>query len=237
MPHIFISYARSDEDVVAPIVSGLESRSVECWRDCDDIEPGGLWSPQIVQAIRSAMAFVVFLSPDSAFSQYVSKELALALKYRIRIIPVMLRETKIPKSVEFPLEGEQWIYLHPNTDVMVDEIIKALYVDHLVEIQQIERQLLEKGISWRKWLLRNKGHINWYSFWRAQIDETPNDQELLEVGFVWFRENMDHDDWIPMLKLLLQKKNYQPHVFELAQHWLQKKRGHRQWEVVHALLK
>ena len=77
---IFISYSRSDLDVVRRIKEEIEAATgQECWMDLNSIESG---SPQfeeaIVKAIDDCKVFLFMLSESSQNSKYALKELDYA---------------------------------------------------------------------------------------------------------------------------------------------------------------
>ncbi len=110
MGQVFISYSRRDADVVENIVSELEAAGIEVWLDREDIKPGKQWRKQIVEAIDTADAFVLNLSPNSAASDNVLKELNLAEEALDPfILPVMLSDMKIPNEMRYQLAGTQFV--------------------------------------------------------------------------------------------------------------------------------
>jgi len=110
MGQVFISYSRRDADVIESIVSELEAAGIDVWLDREDITPGKQWRKQIVEAIDTADAFVLNLSPNSAASDNVLKELNLAEESLDPfILPVMLSEIKIPNEMRYQLAGTQFI--------------------------------------------------------------------------------------------------------------------------------
>ena len=129
MGKVFISYSRRDADVVESIVSQLEAEGIEAWIDREAIKPGKQWRKQIVEAIDTADAFVLHLSPDSGASDNVLKELNLAEEaLEPFILPIMLKDMKIPDTMRYQLAGTQFIayFLDPKRGVkdLVAEIKK-----------------------------------------------------------------------------------------------------------------
>ena len=113
MGQVFISYSRRDVDTIENIVSQLEAAGIEVWLDREAIKPGQQWRKQIVEAIDTAEAFVLNLSPNSAASDNVLKELNLAEEALDPfVLPVMLKEMKIPDEMRYQLAGTQFIAYH-----------------------------------------------------------------------------------------------------------------------------
>ena len=78
MTQVFTSYSRRDTEVVDTIVGKMSQAGITVWIDREAIKAGNTWRVQIVQAIDTCNAFVLMLSPNSAASDNVRKEIDLA---------------------------------------------------------------------------------------------------------------------------------------------------------------
>lgn len=127
MGQVFISYSRRDADVIESIVSELEAAGIDVWLDREDIKPGKQWRKQIVEAIDTAEAFVLNLSPNSAASDNVLKELNLAEEALDPfILPVMLSEMKIPNEMRYQLAGTQFVPFYLDSKRGVQDLIAEI---------------------------------------------------------------------------------------------------------------
>jgi len=127
MGQVFISYSRRDIDVVESIVSELEASGIDVWLDREDIKPGKQWRKQIVEGIDTAEAFILNLSPNSAASDNVLKELNLAEEaLEPFILPVMLSEMKIPDEMRYQLAGTQFIAYHLDSKRGVHDLVAEI---------------------------------------------------------------------------------------------------------------
>ena len=73
MAHVFVSYARSDEDLAADIADGLRHAGYEVWRD-DELPAHRAYAEVIEERIKGASAVVVLWSADACKSQWVRAE-------------------------------------------------------------------------------------------------------------------------------------------------------------------
>src|SRR5689334_13570255 len=73
MGHVFVSYARSDEDLAADIADGLREAGYEVWRD-DELPAHRSYAEVIEERIKGASAVVVLWSADACKSQWVRAE-------------------------------------------------------------------------------------------------------------------------------------------------------------------
>jgi adenylate cyclase len=73
MSHVFISYARTDEDLAGEIADGLREAGYEVWRD-DELPAHRAYAEVIEERIKGAAAVVVLWSAEAAKSQWVRAE-------------------------------------------------------------------------------------------------------------------------------------------------------------------
>ncbi len=88
--HVFISYSRKDQTYARKLADDLRKRGFEPWMD-DRIDFGGRWWRTIDRKIRTCAAFVVVMTPDSEESEWVEREVQLALREGKPIFPLLLR--------------------------------------------------------------------------------------------------------------------------------------------------
>ena len=106
---VFISYAAKDRTRVLDLVDRLRTAGVSVWIDQMGIEGATMWSQEIVAAIRSCKVLILAISENSAGSENVVKEVALASEGRKRILPVYIKQAEIPESMAYQLAGIQRI--------------------------------------------------------------------------------------------------------------------------------
>src|ERR1051326_7926288 len=71
--HVFISYARADEDLAAEIADGIREAGYEVWRD-DELPAHRAYAEIIEERLKGAEAVVVLWSAEAAKSQWVRAE-------------------------------------------------------------------------------------------------------------------------------------------------------------------
>ncbi len=124
---VFISYAAKDRTRVLDLVERLRVAGVSVWIDQMGIEGATMWSQEIVAAIRSCKVLILAISENSAGSENVVKEVALASEGRKRILPVYLAQAEIPESMAYQLAGIQRIeFFEEQEDAALQAIIRAL---------------------------------------------------------------------------------------------------------------
>ncbi len=94
MADIFISYARHDKALVAPLVAALESEGWSMWWD-PEIVPGQEFDRQITRELDAAKAVIVVWTPASVDSRWVRGEAREAADRGI-LVPVRFGSARLP---------------------------------------------------------------------------------------------------------------------------------------------
>jgi formylglycine-generating enzyme required for sulfatase activity len=92
--HVFISYSHKERAYVHDLADDLRRHGFDVWAD-DRIDYGDSWWRKIVQAIRDSAAFVVVMTPAAEDSEWVQREILLALRERKPIFPLLLRGSEL----------------------------------------------------------------------------------------------------------------------------------------------
>jgi PKD repeat protein len=93
---IFISYSRKDLKFVEGLASDLKKAGFEVWYDFLRLRGGERWRIEIQNALKASQCVITVLSPDSVASEWVEREFLFASSLKRRIIPLLLRECKLP---------------------------------------------------------------------------------------------------------------------------------------------
>ena len=111
MSHVFISYSKRNADYVNRLANYLQENGFDIWLDTSNLHDGVSWWQAIDQGIKDCTAFIVVMTPESAASKWVQKELHLAL-HRNKPLFQLLRD------------GENWsIFVDTQyTDVSQGEL-------------------------------------------------------------------------------------------------------------------
>ena len=97
MADVFVSYARTDKERVAPIVAAIEARGWSVWWD-PEISAGQLFDDQIEAAMNAAKCVLVVWTPTSVTSRWVRGEAREAADRGI-LVPVRFDEARLPMDV------------------------------------------------------------------------------------------------------------------------------------------
>ena len=139
MAQVFTSYSRRDTETVDTIVEKMSQAGISVWIDRSEIKAGNTWRVQIVKAIDTSQAFVLMLSPNSAASDNVRREIDLSFDSERKIFAMMLDPVRpIPAEIRYQLAGLQFIDAKMvGFDKAVDQLIETL-TEYLKQFAPVE---------------------------------------------------------------------------------------------------
>ena len=123
-PQIFVSYARSDQEQVFPIVEKLREKGLNIWID-QGIHGAKLWSQEIVHAIEGCKVFILFASSTAFQSENVTKELALASELGNKSCRYSSRTLR-SAAMKYQLAGIQHLIHQRGQERTIDNILRTL---------------------------------------------------------------------------------------------------------------
>lgn len=128
MNDIFISYSRYDSDVVNELVSLLEQEGYSVWIDRVGIDNGDDFKRVILKAIKGSSIVLFFSSEHSNVSDWITKEIGIAVKYKKHIIPIKIDDSNFNEAVEFDLINLEYVdYSEKSTRLAMSErLLKTL---------------------------------------------------------------------------------------------------------------
>ena len=100
-PKVFISYSHSqhDERFVSKLSRDLQEAGLQVWIDSEQIFLGDDWDKTIKKGIRNSEGTIIVLTPESARSVWIKKELEESLKRKKQIFPLVLEGGEGPLEV------------------------------------------------------------------------------------------------------------------------------------------
>jgi hypothetical protein len=96
---IFISYCRTDAEIVGPLVQLLHLAEDSIFRDVDSIPPGSRWRAALTEAIDRCETFLLFWCSHSSRSEEVKKEYRQAITRQKTVVPVLLDDADLPEDL------------------------------------------------------------------------------------------------------------------------------------------
>jgi hypothetical protein len=146
MTDIFICASTADKPIRNALRGSLSRYIKTVWTHDRDIQTGTDYQQAIKTGIENADNLIFLISPDSVASEHCQRELAYALQYNKRVIPLLV--ASIPDS-EIPdvLRGLQYIdFTENHREAGLDEILTILQSDH--EYYEWHKVLLARAKKW-----------------------------------------------------------------------------------------
>ncbi len=127
---VFISYARADSnDFAAAITQELAQRGLRVFSDQGSLAPGQAVPDTVERALSGSRAIILLLSPASAGSQWMNREIAHAIRKQTNIIPVVLDRSALDSPIGTLLGDRDFI----DVSGMPPPIVAKEVVRHLDE--------------------------------------------------------------------------------------------------------
>jgi hypothetical protein len=123
---IFISYASADRDYVDRIISFLEAHHLRCWVSFRDVAVGENYQEAITRALRSSEALMVIFSRHANESVEIQKELSLASRYKLRVVPLRMENVEPSDALTYELATHQWIDMFRSWEAGCDRLLSEL---------------------------------------------------------------------------------------------------------------
>jgi len=98
--HVFISYAHVDGDFAEVLIRQIDKAGFKSWIDSEQLRAGEDWRQAIDDGIRDSFALIVIMTPEAKASEYVTYEWACGWGAGVKVIPIMLKPTKLHPRLE-----------------------------------------------------------------------------------------------------------------------------------------
>ena len=123
---IFISCSSQDRKAAETICKAVEQRGLQCWISSRNIGPGENFQELITRAIRSAKLMILVFSANANNSLEVKKEIALAGRYNVVVVPVRVEDVVPNDALSYELAVRQWIDMFDNWEDAIERLVLQL---------------------------------------------------------------------------------------------------------------
>lgn len=123
---VFISYSRADQKVAEGICGYLENSGLRCFIDYRDIPRGAVWARVLPDAIRRSGMMVAVFSPNYNKSMQVERELSIADKAGIPVLPFRLSDAPFEGLKSYYFESINWIDAFPNPEMVFGTLLSDI---------------------------------------------------------------------------------------------------------------
>ncbi|MBR0280040.1 MAG: toll/interleukin-1 receptor domain-containing protein [Oscillibacter sp.] len=131
MADVFISYHRSIDGIVDQIAAELESVGISCWYAGRDLPVGADFASFIPREIKNCKVFLLVINKESAQSQHVLNEVALAFRRMMTrksmaVVPFKVDDCALPDSLGYYLANFHIIKGNPPDSQHIQLLIERI---------------------------------------------------------------------------------------------------------------
>ncbi len=109
MGYAFISYSSKNQGTADAIRKLLLNKGVEIWMAPYDIPAGSEYAEVLYEALIGCSCSVLLLTNDSQNSQWVKKEVNIAITNSKPVIPVKLEDIELNSAMKLYLNDQQMV--------------------------------------------------------------------------------------------------------------------------------
>ncbi|OUP28098.1 toll/interleukin-1 receptor domain-containing protein [Faecalibacterium sp. An192] len=177
---VFISYSSKDFHKVRAIKEILEYNGISCWMAPQSIPTGSSYAKEIPVAIKSCKVFLLMVTSSAQQSQWVPKEMSLALTQSKCVIPFVLEDCTLTDVFNFFLTDVQRYYAFEiSSDALKDLIDKiklecGTYEGAASVVQPGEISEVEIWIIGKDRTFLNRELMRFLSALKAAYKQNPN---------------------------------------------------------------
>jgi cellulose biosynthesis protein BcsQ len=121
---VFLSFSSKDREFAKQISNALRSSGITVWSQLE-LNVGTDLHKEIEEAIRNSTTMVVLLSPDSTKSQWVQREIGLAIEFQRRIYPVLI-SGELKQAVPLVLQNRQLIDMRDSRPSKISRLTNEI---------------------------------------------------------------------------------------------------------------
>lgn len=186
---VFISYSSQDFDEVNNVKHILETNGISCWMAPRSIPTGSSYAKEIPVAIRNCKVFLLTVSSRSQKSQWVPKEISLALSECKCVIPFVIEDCILTDIFNFFLTDVQRYYAFELKSDSLKDLIERIRFEcdkmsgdskilRFNDISDVETCVISKDRS-----VLNREMAKFLTLLKRKYKENPN----AEAVDVWIR--------------------------------------------------
>jgi TIR domain/Domain of unknown function (DUF4062) len=112
---IFISYSSKDQQFVdEQLYRKLKQSGHHAWLNTESIPKGEAWYDEMSKGLSETDLLILVVSENAVASKWVSEEWKTFLKMQKKIVPLLLRECKVPQAIKklemIKTSDKNWYY-------------------------------------------------------------------------------------------------------------------------------
>lgn len=184
---VFISYSSKDFDKVNSVKNILEINGISCWMAPQCIPPGSSYAKEIPMAIKNCKVFLLMLTSKSQESQWVPKEVSLALSETKCVIPFVIEDCILTDMFNFFLTDVQRYYAFELQSDSLRELIERIKFECNKESETVSSFSIDKISDIETWLIsKERNALNReFSIFLTKLKKMYKDNPNAEMIETW----------------------------------------------------
>lgn len=127
MTDVFISYKSEEYAEASRVRSFLEQNNISCWMAPESIPGGSNYAAELSSAIKNCSLFVLILSQKAQQSQWVAKEINLAVSENKKILPYQIEKCSLTDEFILYLTNIQMYRAYENKDYASQKLVDNIF--------------------------------------------------------------------------------------------------------------
>lgn len=184
---VFISYSSRDFDKVNSVKNILEINGISCWMAPQCIPTGSSYAKEIPMAIKNCKVFLLMLTSKSQESQWVPKEVSLALSETKCVIPFVIEDCILTDMFNFFLTDVQRYYAFELQSDSLRELIERIKFECNKEGETAGSFSVDKISDVETWLIsKERNALNReFSIFLSKLKKMYKDNPNAEMIETW----------------------------------------------------
>lgn len=122
---LFISYSSKEYPIAKKVSDILESNDISCWMAPENIALRSNNASEIAEIITRCKAFLVIISENAQISQWVPKEIGLAITNDKFIFPLIIDNYPLSKEFEFYFSNLHLFFVNEINQKSLEPLIRS----------------------------------------------------------------------------------------------------------------
>lgn len=123
---VFISHSSLDKEIANQLCKYLEDNGISCWIAPRDVNAGNDYGSEISTGIEHSGIFFLLLTENANASGHITNEVNLAFNKRKTIIPFMVSDFTLSKSLDYYLGKSHWIKAGSTPEKYFGQLLKQI---------------------------------------------------------------------------------------------------------------
>ena len=190
MSDVFISYSSKDREDAVLIKSVLEDNNISCWFAECSLKAGDEYLKMLSPEIKKCKVFVLLLSDNVNSSEWIPKELNIAITEHKAIVPLYIEECELKEDIAFCLNNIHYYCMYIDENKALNDLVEKVFQELKKEKQPITLKRVRKIRDNYDYFVFQNGVLKEY---KGDYLDVEIPEGVIEIGrFSFVRKKMEH---------------------------------------------